>query len=61
MAAGKTWITVSRWEPDPCRTVGFVLRDDKHFLVLAGAVHGHEATGVFVIPTSAIRKRRRLR
>lgn len=43
-----------------CVSVGFVLADDKHGIVLAGSVHGNEAAGVMRIPKGAIRHRRRL-
>lgn len=43
------------------RSIGFVLADDKHGVVLAASVEGANATGVVYIPRSAIRKRRRLR
>lgn len=42
-------------------SAGLVIDDNKRVLVLAVSVHGSEATGVMVIPKSAIRKRRRLR
>lgn len=44
-----------------CRSVGFVLADDKYGIVLAGSVNGANATGVTIIPARQIVKRRRLR
>jgi hypothetical protein len=44
-----------------CTSVGFVLADDKRGVMLAGSVHGANATSVIVIPAGQIVKRRRLR
>lgn len=43
-----------------CVSVGFVLADDKHGMVLAGSVHGTEGAGVVVIPRGQIKQVRRL-
>jgi hypothetical protein len=44
-----------------CRSVGFVLADDKRGIVLASSVNGANAAGVTIIPFRQIVKRRRLR
>jgi len=59
------------WEPIPdllarrkrvrCRSVGFVLADDRRGIVLASSVNGANAAGVTIIPRRQIVKRRRLR
>ena len=43
-----------------CRSVGFVLADDKLGVILAGSVNGPNATGVVCIPARQIVSRRRL-
>jgi hypothetical protein len=42
-------------------SVGYVLADDRRFLVLARSIHGSRVGGVAIIPKRAIVKRRRLR
>jgi hypothetical protein len=44
-----------------CRSVGFVLADDKRGIVLASSINGANAAGVTIIPFRQIVKRRRLR
>ena len=44
-----------------CRSVGFVLADDKRGIVLASSGNGANAAGVTIIPLRQIVKRRRLR
>jgi hypothetical protein len=58
------------WEPIPdllkrrktvrCRSVGFVLADDRRGIVLASSVNGGNAAGVTIIPKAQIVKRKRL-
>ena len=68
-----SYIELSSWTPikrmvknrhnlkTRCVSVGFVLADDKRGVMLAGSVHGANATGVIVIPAGQIVNRRRLR
>ncbi len=44
-----------------CASVGYVLADDKHGIVLAASVNGGNATGITIIPARQIVRRRRLR
>jgi hypothetical protein len=67
-----SYIELSSWTPikrmvrnrrhmeSRCVSVGFVLADDKRGVMLAGSVHGANATSVIVIPAGQIVKRRRL-
>jgi hypothetical protein len=43
-----------------CLSVGFVLADDRRGVMLAGSVHGAEASQVHLIPAGQILARRRL-
>jgi hypothetical protein len=44
-----------------CRSVGFVVRDDKHGITLAQNVHANDVAGVVHIPRGQIRKIKRRR
>lgn len=44
-----------------CLSVGLLIANDKHGVVLASAVHGREIAGVIIIPRGQVRKVRRLR
>jgi hypothetical protein len=46
---------------DRCRSVGYVLADDKHGIVLAGSLSDRSAACVISIPAGAIVRRRKLR
>lgn len=40
-----------------CLSVGYVLKDNKEGLIMASGLHDENASGVTVIPKSAIRKK----
>jgi hypothetical protein len=62
----ESWSGWSRPERFPessnCTTIGFLVKEEKRFLVFASSHDGAEAVeGVMRIPKVAIRKKRRLR
>jgi hypothetical protein len=44
-----------------CLSVGLLIADDKHGVVLASSAHGSDIAGVTIIPRGQVRKVRRLR
>lgn len=53
---------VSEYTDAPkCLSVGFLIGDDDKSVILAASVHGNEATGITIVPKTAIVRRKRLR
>lgn len=47
-------------EPSACRSVGWVVREDRRALVLASHLSPHQMSGDMCIPKKAITRRRRI-
>lgn len=63
---GNRWITTreavtERDEVTRCYSVGLLLANDKHGMLIASSAHGGEVTGVLTIPRGAILRAKRIR